>query len=249
MSLGLENQTATHSSQTAPRRWQGRWAARATALLLIALVCHSASREESLCFAAISRFYRIPGVQASAGADIPACLRVAVEGCAASAPIASPSADPRDLHASWASSGCRARSRHGRQTGPLHFPNSRRLRFAGRHLPGPVDVPWLVKLGKKSGGVIELVPAVGDTVLELTPFLNVYGATRWIDEKELRKGIEMGEERTFEQDPKYAIRLLVDIGIKALSPAINDPTTAVQALDQIGASTDGSAPSRDWQVL
>ena len=42
-----------------------------------------------------------------------------------------------------------------------------------------------------------------------------------------------GEERTFEQDPKYAIRLLVDIAIKALSPAINDPTTAVQALDQI----------------
>src|SRR5262249_15566961 len=38
---------------------------------------------------------------------------------------------------------------------------------------------------------------------------------------------------TFEQDPKYAIRLIVDIAIKALSPAINDPTTAVQALDQI----------------
>jgi uncharacterized membrane protein len=43
----------------------------------------------------------------------------------------------------------------------------------------------------------------------------------------------VGSERTFEQDPKYAIRLLVDIAIKALSPAINDPTTAVQALDQI----------------
>ena len=44
----------------------------------------------------------------------------------------------------------------------------------------------------------------------------------------------MGEERTFDQDPKYAIRLLVDIAIRALSPAINDPTTGVQALDQIG---------------
>jgi uncharacterized membrane protein len=41
-------------------------------------------------------------------------------------------------------------------------------------------------------------------------------------------------ERTFDQDPKYAIRLLVDTAIRALSPAINDPTTAVQALDQIG---------------
>ena len=40
-------------------------------------------------------------------------------------------------------------------------------------------------------------------------------------------------QRTFEQDPKYPIRLLVDVAIKALSPAINDPTTAVQAIDQI----------------
>ena len=44
---------------------------------------------------------------------------------------------------------------------------------------------------------------------------------------------ELGSQRTFEQDPKYAIRLLVDIAIKSLSPAINDPTTAVQALDQM----------------
>jgi len=49
----------------------------------------------------------------------------------------------------------------------------------------------------------------------------------------LRAAIRLGGERTFQQDPKYAIRLLVDIAIKALSPAINDPTTAVQALDQI----------------
>jgi uncharacterized membrane protein len=96
-----------------------------------------------------------------------------------------------------------------------------------------VDVPALVNLAKVAGGVIEIVAAVGDTVVELTPFLQVYGAEQPIDEQKLRDGIAIGEERTFEQDPKYAIRLLVDIAIKALSPAINDPTTAVQALDQI----------------
>ena len=47
------------------------------------------------------------------------------------------------------------------------------------------------------------------------------------------KAIHLEADRTFEQDPKYPICLLVDIAIKALSPAINDPTTAVQALDQI----------------
>ena len=54
-----------------------------------------------------------------------------------------------------------------------------------------------------------------------------------MDEQSLRSALILGDERTFEQDPKYAIRLLVDIAIKALSPAINDPSTAVQALDQL----------------
>jgi uncharacterized membrane protein len=70
-------------------------------------------------------------------------------------------------------------------------------------------------------------------VVGLTPLLRVFGASQPIDEATLIEAIEVGDERTFEQDPKYAIRLLVDIAIKALSPAINDPTTAVQALDQI----------------
>jgi uncharacterized membrane protein len=106
------------------------------------------------------------------------------------------------------------------------------------HRAGPraiqaLDTAALVRLAKASGGVIEMVAAVGDTVVDLTPILHVFGARQAIDEKALIQAIEMGEQRTFEQDPKYAIRLLVDIAIKALSPAINDPTTAVQALNQI----------------
>jgi uncharacterized membrane protein len=96
-----------------------------------------------------------------------------------------------------------------------------------------VNITALVSLASASGGVIEMVAAVGDTVVERTPLLCVYGTKQPINERTLRNGFETGDERTFEQDPKYAIRLLVDIAIKALSPAINDPTTAVQALDQI----------------
>jgi len=95
-----------------------------------------------------------------------------------------------------------------------------------------IDTAAMVKLAKAAGGVIEIIVAAGDTVVERTPILRVFGA-RAIEEKELRRGIELGGERIFEQDPKYAIRLLVDIAIRALSPAVNDPTTAVQALDQI----------------
>jgi uncharacterized membrane protein len=96
-----------------------------------------------------------------------------------------------------------------------------------------LDTAALVRLARASGGVIEMVAAVGDTLVDLTPVLHVYGARQPIDERALTRRIELGEQRTFEQDPKYAIRLLVDIAIKALSPAINDPTTAVQALHQI----------------
>jgi len=97
-----------------------------------------------------------------------------------------------------------------------------------------VHIAAIMNLASVSGGVIEMVATVGDTVVELTPLLNVFGVHQPIDERKLRRGIEMGAERTFEQVPKYAIRLLVDIAIRALSPAVNDPTTAVQALDQIG---------------
>jgi len=114
------------------------------------------------------------------------------------------------------------------------LPRSQTLSHRGRPCSiQAVDVAVLVNLAEASGGVIEMVMAVGDTVVELTPLLHVFGAREPIDEQELRNGIELGGERTFEQDPKYAIRLLVDIAIRALSPAINDPTTAVQALDQI----------------
>ncbi len=97
-----------------------------------------------------------------------------------------------------------------------------------------VDLEALADLAKRAGGVIEVLVAVGDTLFDSTPLCHVHGARRPIDERPLRDTFTLGEQRTFDQDPKYAIRLLVDIAIKALSPAVNDPTTAVQALDQIG---------------
>ncbi len=45
--------------------------------------------------------------------------------------------------------------------------------------------------------------------------------------------VAFGPERTLEQDPTFAFRIIIDIALKALSPAINDPTTAVIAIDQL----------------
>ena len=54
-----------------------------------------------------------------------------------------------------------------------------------------------------------------------------------VDDEALRDCVIFGSERTMEQDPLFAFRILVDIAIKALSAAINDPTTAVLAIDQL----------------
>jgi uncharacterized membrane protein len=95
------------------------------------------------------------------------------------------------------------------------------------------NISRLVDVASKFGCIVELMVTIGDAVQDSVPILRVYGAASAIPEETLRPTITFGSERTFEQDPKYAIRLLVDIAIKALSPAVNDPTTAVQALDQI----------------
>jgi uncharacterized membrane protein len=81
--------------------------------------------------------------------------------------------------------------------------------------------------------VIELVPQVGDFVAVDDPLFNLYDGARSIDEEVLRTAIAFGSERTMEQDPTFAFRIVIDIALKALSPAINDPTTAVLAIDQL----------------
>ena len=62
----------------------------------------------------------------------------------------------------------------------------------------------------------------------------MYGDTTDFPDDDLINSIATGEERTSVQDPRLSIRILVDIAIRALSPAINDPTTAVEALERIG---------------
>jgi uncharacterized membrane protein len=116
----------------------------------------------------------------------------------------------------------------------IHAPNVQTIVHHGHpQIVQAVDVPALVNIASRAHCVIEFTASVGDSVLDSTPILRVLGEGGLLPEAHLRSAIDLGGERTFEQDPKYAIRLLVDIAIKALSPAINDPTTAVQALDQI----------------
>lgn len=96
-----------------------------------------------------------------------------------------------------------------------------------------VDLERLVALAGASDGVVEFLPQVGDFVTADDPLFALYGGAAAVDDGALREAVAMGPERTLEQDPMFAFRILVDIALKALSPAINDPTTAVLAMDQV----------------
>jgi uncharacterized membrane protein len=96
-----------------------------------------------------------------------------------------------------------------------------------------IDAARLMDVAERYDAVIAIAAAVGDTLVESMPILYVARTSQPIDRDLLMEAIELGAERTFEQDPTYALRILVDVAVKALSPAVNDATTAVQALDQI----------------
>lgn len=96
-----------------------------------------------------------------------------------------------------------------------------------------LDLGSLVTMARRHACVIEFIPHIGDFVADDNALFRLYGDAARVDERTLRATVAIGTERTLEQDPMFALRILVDIALKALSPAINDPTTAVLALDQI----------------
>jgi uncharacterized membrane protein len=96
-----------------------------------------------------------------------------------------------------------------------------------------VNVQALVVAAQKSNGIVEIVPRVGDFVATGEPLFWLYGDAASIGDERLRELVAFGPERTIEQDSTFAFRIIVDIAIKALSKAINDPTTATLAIDQL----------------
>ena len=95
-----------------------------------------------------------------------------------------------------------------------------------------VNIARLVRAARQQGVVLRLIPRIGDFVVPGTPVLAVHGGPA-PSRRALRYTVSVGVERTFHQDLGFGLRQLSDIALRALSPAVNDPTTAVQALDRI----------------
>ncbi|MFE4654564.1 DUF2254 domain-containing protein [Streptomyces sp. NPDC056707] len=107
-----------------------------------------------------------------------------------------------------------------------------RIGYSGRAgVLREVNVARLVRVARRQEVVLRLIPRIGDFVVPGTPVLAVHGGA--LSQRMPRYTISVGVERTPQQDLAFGLRQLSDIALRALSPAVNDPTTAVQCLDRI----------------
>ncbi len=98
-----------------------------------------------------------------------------------------------------------------------------------------IDRAALLRLADRTGGFVDVAPVVGEYLAPGRVVLRISGAHAEPDPRLVRRVFVLARQRTVDQDPAFALRMLVDIAIRALSPAVNDPTTAVQVLDRIEA--------------
>jgi uncharacterized membrane protein len=99
-----------------------------------------------------------------------------------------------------------------------------------------VDGDALFALGKRTRAVLAMEPHVGDFVLEGDPLVRVWPPSAAEDPavvKSVRKAFVLGPERTRDQDVEFGLIEISDIAVKALSPGINDPTTALRCIDRL----------------
>lgn len=96
-----------------------------------------------------------------------------------------------------------------------------------------LDLLDLIDAAAKVDAVVVFRVGIGETLHEGTPLADIHGGD--VPDDLVERAVVRGPERSFDQDPILAIRLLADIALRALSPAVNDPATAIDAID----ATDG----------
>ena len=99
-----------------------------------------------------------------------------------------------------------------------------------------IDVKRLLDLAKSYHVKIQVLRRVGHFVPQGVPFLRISRAERATADRveELRSAFDLGPSRTLQQDVEFGILQIVDIALKAISPAVNDPSTAISCVDQLG---------------
>jgi uncharacterized membrane protein len=97
-----------------------------------------------------------------------------------------------------------------------------------------VDVAGLARTARGAGVRLHVLVEFGEYVGRGTPIARVVsGPAEGLTADDVASSFLLGAERTMTNDPGFVFRQLADIAIRALSPAVNDPTTAVQCIDRI----------------
>ena len=98
-----------------------------------------------------------------------------------------------------------------------------------------IDTERLVVIVKAHGTAVRVLRRAGQFVAAGTPLLRVGdpGGLSPEGEAQLLAAFDLGPIRTLEQDVEFGVLQLVDIALKAISPAVNDPSTAINCIDQL----------------
>jgi len=130
-----------------------------------------------------------------------------------------------------------------------HAPVEHAIAARGTGYVRVIDMARLDAMAERIGHDIGLAVRPGDFVHDGVPLarLDDAGAAATIA-GELRDCFALGGSRAFEQDIDFSIDELVEIALRALSPAINDPFTAITAVHWLGAATGklGTRDLRHW---
>jgi uncharacterized membrane protein len=101
-----------------------------------------------------------------------------------------------------------------------------------------IDTRSLVERAERKGMYIAIERRPGTWVVPGTPLLSIWPARAVDDDEcaELAGAFVLGDGRTTEQDVEFGIDQLVEVAVRALSPSVNDPFTAIVCVDRLGAS-------------
>ena len=96
-----------------------------------------------------------------------------------------------------------------------------------------IDEERLLRVAVECDVVVRVITLVGEFIPEGAPLFHIWERGSAIDTREFIECVAFDDERTIEQDAAFGFRQIVDIAARALSPGVNDPTTATQAIDQL----------------
>ena len=124
---------------------------------------------------------------------------------------------------------------------PAAAPDATLVRFDGK--PGQIvaiDAASLRRLARRLTCEITLLVRTGDS-LSVGSHVAIVSGGRTTDRR-VSRCLLTASERSLTLDPLYALRILSDVALRALSPGTNDPTTAVRALDEVEGVLRAAAP-------